>query len=227
MSADDGNASGNAPGSPGTDRGTHEAPVVADPLAVRAAVSAATAAPEDVPLVVGPGSSGPGRRAPGEVGAQPVIDGVAQSVRLERRDAARAVLVEGEGLHAWRTRVLFGPVRVGTDGRERREVVVDGWRFEVEVEQEQRARLRDRAGGAGGGGAARGGRAEIRAMIPGKVVAVDVKPGDHVEAGERLLVLEAMKMQNEVHADRAGTVERVEVTAGRTVELGDLLVVVT
>jgi biotin carboxyl carrier protein len=62
-------------------------------------------------------------------------------------------------------------------------------------------------------------------MIPGRVAAVRVTVGDTVEAGAALLVVEAMKMQNELRASRAGTVERVAVAAGETIELGDLLVV--
>jgi hypothetical protein len=50
-------------------------------------------------------------------------------------------------------------------------------------------------------------------------------PGDAVEGGQPLLVIEAMKMQNEVRAPRAGTVGRVAAAEGRPVELGDLLLV--
>jgi biotin carboxyl carrier protein len=70
------------------------------------------------------------------------------------------------------------------------------------------------------------GPAEIRAIIPGRVAAVRVTAGDTVEAGQTLLVVEAMKMQNELRATRAGTVERVAVGAGDTIDTGDILVVV-
>ena len=64
----------------------------------------------------------------------------------------------------------------------------------------------------------------MRAIIPGVVVSVAVAPGDAVDAGQQLLVVEAMKMQNELRAPRAGTVERVAVGAERsTIEVGDLL----
>ena len=66
---------------------------------------------------------------------------------------------------------------------------------------------------------------EVRAIIPGRVVSVAVAAGDAVAAGQRLLAVEAMKMENELRAPRDGTVERVAVAAGQTVELGDLLVV--
>jgi biotin carboxyl carrier protein len=105
------------------------------------------------------------------------------------------------------------------------EVVVDGWRFELEVEDAARAALRDRATRDRAGSEA-GGSLEVRAIIPGRIAAVAVVPGDTVEAGQTLLVVEAMKMQNEVRAARPGTVARVPVTAGSTVEAGDVLVVI-
>jgi pyruvate carboxylase len=58
------------------------------------------------------------------------------------------------------------------------------------------------------------------------VVSVAVAPGDAVGAGQQLLVVEAMKMQNELRAPRAGTVERVAVGERSTIEVGDLLVVI-
>ena len=65
----------------------------------------------------------------------------------------------------------------------------------------------------------------MRAIIPGRVVSVSVVPGDEVVAGQQLLVVEAMKMQNELRAPRAGTVDSVATGAGRTIEVGDLLLV--
>ena len=110
-------------------------------------------------------------------------------------------------------------------GIRRLEVVVDGWRFEIDVDSEARARLRERATSARVSGAS-GVPSEVRAIIPGRVVSVDVAEGDAVETGGRLLVLEAMKMQNEVKAARAGRVARVAVGPGETVELGDVLLVI-
>lgn len=105
------------------------------------------------------------------------------------------------------------------------EVVVDGWRFALVVEDETRAALRERASRDLGTHAGAGGPLEVRAIIPGRVVSVAVVPGDRVEPGQTLLAVEAMKMQNELRAPRAGTVARVPASAGSTVELGDLLVV--
>ncbi len=103
--------------------------------------------------------------------------------------------------------------------------MVDGWRVEVELEPERRAALRERAR-RGRAEAARGGPTEVHAIIPGVVVAVSVAVGDAVVTGQQLLVVEAMKMQNELRAPRDGTVGRIAVGAGRTVEVGDLLLVI-
>src|SRR5262245_2818211 len=86
--------------------------------------------------------------------------------------------------------VLLPAVHDHGSGRTRREVVVDGWRFEVEVEPERRARLRERAARAGARTAHHGGL-EVRAVIPGRVVSVAVNPGDEVQAGDRLVGIEA------------------------------------
>jgi biotin carboxyl carrier protein len=155
-----------------------------------------------------------------------LVDGVPARVRLQRFDSARARLEE-EGLNGpVRTDVLFGPIHLDRRrGAEVREVVVEGWRVEVEVEPERRAVLRERAR-RGAGAASRGGPVEVRAIIPGRVVAISVGPGDDLEAGQQILVVEAMKMQNELRSPREGTVERVGVAVGATIEVGDLLVVI-
>lgn len=109
-------------------------------------------------------------------------------------------------------------------GRTRLEVVVDGWRFEFEVEDADRAALRQQATKAHDLHAQHG-PTEVRAVIPGRVLAVAVAPGDVVIAGQQLLTVEAMKMQNELRSPRDGTVDRVAVAAGATVEPGDILLV--
>ena len=58
------------------------------------------------------------------------------------------------------------------------------------------------------------------------MVAVAVVVGDAVTTGQRLLAVEAMKMENELRAPRDGTIDRVVVAVGQTVELGDSLVVI-
>jgi pyruvate carboxylase len=121
--------------------------------------------------------------------------------------------------------VLPGTGRSAPRGSTMVEVVVAGWRFEVEVEDARFAALREKAT-AGRTSATDHGPTAVRAIIPGRVVSVAVTAGDTVAAGQRLLAVEAMKMENELRAPRDGVVERVEVSVGQTVELGDSLVVI-
>jgi biotin carboxyl carrier protein len=95
-------------------------------------------------------------------------------------------------------------------------VVIDGYRFEVDVRDPRR--FRRTAGGRGGEGVQ-----TIAAPMPGKVIRVLVAAGDSVEAGQGLLVVEAMKMQNEMKAARAGSVISLSVREGATVAAGEVL----
>ena len=61
--------------------------------------------------------------------------------------------------------------------------------------------------------------------MPGNILRIDVKEGDKVKAGQTLLILEAMKMENEIPAPKDGKVAQVVVTKGATVGAGDTLVV--
>ena len=76
---------------------------------------------------------------------------------------------------------------------------------------------------AGRGESAKSGKLVVTAYMPGRVVSVAVEPGVAVERGQPLVVLEAMKMQNEIQADRAGTVLKIHVAPGQAVEGGDAL----
>lgn len=76
----------------------------------------------------------------------------------------------------------------------------------------------------GGAGSADSGRRDVKAAMPGKVIRILVEPGQTVEATEGLLILEAMKMQNEVRAPGAGQVAAVRVNVGDTVASGQVLV---
>ena len=164
------------------------------------------------------------RRPAGRRGA------VARAMRLRVRPTSRTALPGDEPLFV-DVSDGAGPAARAFVGEQRAiggipviEVVVDGWRFELEVEPAARAKLRERAS-RDRGTAAGAGPLEIRAIIPGRVVSVVVASGEAVTAGQPLLVLEAMKMQNELRAPRDGTVGRVAATPGTTVELGDTLLV--
>jgi biotin carboxyl carrier protein len=66
----------------------------------------------------------------------------------------------------------------------------------------------------------------VKAVMPGLVIEVNVQEGDKVTGGEGLLVIEAMKMQNEIKAARDGVVKKIEVEQGQTVNTGDILLVI-
>jgi len=93
-----------------------------------------------------------------------------------------------------------------------------GHRFDVQVLDE-----RARAVRAAGGGATQG-AGTLKAPMPGLVVRVLVAEGDPVEAGRGMVVVEAMKMENELKAGGSGTVKRVHVKAGDRVEKGAPLI---
>jgi biotin carboxyl carrier protein len=80
---------------------------------------------------------------------------------------------------------------------------------------------------AGGGSLEAEGRQQVRAPMPGKVIRVLVAQGDSVEAGQGLLVVEAMKMQNEIRAPKSGVVETVSAREGQAVGAGEALVVIS
>ncbi len=152
---------------------------------------------------------------------RPEVDGKPVDATLRDLGGGRHVLDDGTGA----TGVVLEPSSRHGRGPLVREVIVDGFRFEVEVELERHAALRERAarGRATGKGS---GPLEIRAVIPGRVAAVSVAAGDVVEAGQQLLVVEAMKMQNELRAPRGGTIDRIGVAEGVKIEVGDLLLVI-
>ena len=67
------------------------------------------------------------------------------------------------------------------------------------------------------------GAVKIKAPMPGKILKIDVKEGQMLKKGEVILVLEAMKMENEIVASQDGTVSSIDVSVGISVESGDLL----
>jgi biotin carboxyl carrier protein len=79
----------------------------------------------------------------------------------------------------------------------------------------------------GGGAILAEGRQKVTAPMPGKVIRVLVKAGDVVAAGQGIVVVEAMKMQNEVKSPKAGSVEKLLVAEGQAVNAGDALAVVS
>jgi biotin carboxyl carrier protein len=142
------------------------------------------------------------------------------------------VLVEGREAHAHLSPVPGGPLRHLLFGRESRTVVMErrgpgewllglaGMRYEVSVVDE-RTRHLQRLTESGG---RRGGQLTLRAPMPGLVVRILAAPGQTVDVGQGLVVLEAMKMENELRATARGVVRAVQVSEGQAVEKGALLV---
>jgi biotin carboxyl carrier protein len=95
--------------------------------------------------------------------------------------------------------------------------------WDAQVVDERTRRLRE----VTGGGRAGGGRVAIKAPMPGRVVRVEVEAGDRVRQGQGVVVLEAMKMENELAAPLAGRVTAVHAQAGTAVTKGTVLVEVS
>ena len=105
-----------------------------------------------------------------------------------------------------------GYVRPGDD--DGWQVLLRGRLYPVSVVDEREKRLR----AAAGGGVAETGEFHLKAPMPGLVVAIPVTEGQAVKKGQVLLVLESMKMQNELKAPRDGVIHRIKVKAGESVE---------
>lgn len=99
-------------------------------------------------------------------------------------------------------------------GEEAWEVLFMGRQYPVTVEDEREKRLR----AAAGGGVSEAGKFYLKSPMPGMVVTITVEEGQEVEQGQVLLILESMKMQNELKSPRSGTIGRIRVKPGESVE---------
>ncbi len=102
------------------------------------------------------------------------------------------------------------------------EIHLAGQRFEVKVEDE-RSRLLEGLVRAGSASA----EATIQAPMPGLVLDIPVEPGAAVTEGQTVVVLEAMKMENDLSSPISGTIKEIHVTRGQTVDQGEALVIIT
>jgi biotin carboxyl carrier protein len=144
------------------------------------------------------------------------VDGRLHTVEMSGSGPLRALRLDGRVLDfaVWKT--PLGEARRGESAWE----VALGWHlYSVPLADPLRG------GRAAPDAAHAGGSVEVRSVMPGKVVAVLAPEGKDVEAGAGLLVVEAMKMANEITAPRAGRVTRVVVSPGDAVETGALLAV--
>lgn len=120
-----------------------------------------------------------------------------------------SILIDGEAFEA-RIECGGAGLRVQIDGRE----------FPIAIADPRQWR-RDRNQIA-----AAEGHQQVVSSMPGKVVRVMVRAGEAVEAGQGLLVVEAMKMQNEIKSPKVGKIERIAVQEGQTINAGEVLAVI-
>jgi acetyl-CoA/propionyl-CoA/long-chain acyl-CoA carboxylase, biotin carboxylase, biotin carboxyl carrier protein len=141
--------------------------------------------------------------------------------------AARVAELDGKAAVAFPSNsLLLGKTGPGRTTERVRTVEVDGRRFEVwlsESEPEWRAVARRRRERVRQGGQGAGGRDAVVSPMQGTVLAVRVADGDEVEPGQVICIVEAMKMENEVHAHRGGTVSNLSVEAGQPVTTGQVI----
>jgi biotin carboxyl carrier protein len=153
-----------------------------------------------------------------------------RTLRVVLRRAGDALLArvdDGDEV-AVRLEHVRGSLRAFVMGNQRYEVLAHGGEvslngigYSAEVQDEAHARLAQMTRARGGGHA----RRELKAPMPGLVVKVLAEAGQTVEARQPLVVLQAMKMENELFLARPGVVKSVAVNVGQTVEAGQVLVV--
>jgi biotin carboxyl carrier protein len=141
------------------------------------------------------------------------VDGVAVRARLAELPGTPIVLLTLES-EVHRIAVARG------DTRGKYSLSFDGHRYAVEALDERTRAIRELSEAT----AAPAGPAPLIAPMPGLIVRVNVAPGDSVRAGQGLIVMEAMKMENELRATAAGVVKSVRATPGTAVERGAVLV---
>lgn len=157
------------------------------------------------------------------------VDGKVLEVELVERLGELEVRLDGRAIDVdYREADRLGQVALGMDGlsfavsieggAHRCTVNVAGQLHSVEIEDE-----RERAAHAADGG--RRGSGEVKSVMPGVVLKLLTAVGDTVEKGQALLILEAMKMQNEIAAPCSGEVAVIRVEEGQAVSSGTLLVV--
>jgi biotin carboxyl carrier protein len=121
-----------------------------------------------------------------------------------------SILIGGRSYEARVSRTVNAP------GGQHYDVRVGAERYRVTIRDPRARRVGSKTDGSAG-------PLQITAPMPGKVVKVLVREGEEVTAGQGLLVIEAMKMQNELRAPRAGCIERIHTTEGVGVETGSPL----
>ena len=160
-----------------------------------------------------------------------LIDGHLHQVELERADKGYECTVDGEPFTldvVMTARDVLSIIHGGRNYEAKREyslmgethIIIGSERFAAEVRDPRSLRSRRAAAGT------EAGPAKIIAPMPGKVVRIIAAEGDEVEAGQGLVVVEAMKMQNEIKSAKKGKVTKIAVHEASAVNAGDILAIV-
>ena len=139
------------------------------------------------------------------------IDG--QEIEVDAALTARdvlSILVGGKAYEIKRERSLQGELHM----------VIGSARYAVDVQDPRSLRTRRAVGGA------EAGPQRLKAPMPGKVVRINVQENDEVKAGQSILVMEAMKMQNEMKSPKDGRVQKILTAEGSVVNPGDTLAII-
>lgn len=146
--------------------------------------------------------------------------GSGYTVKIDDRVLAVDLVKAGEAVHSLRfedgTQFAFVHQRHGTI----HEISFSGAKATIEIIDPLSLRRKSREDEEGEAG-------DVMALMPGRIVRIFVEPGQTVRRGEGLLILEAMKMENEIQAPIDGTIQEVFVSPGDTVESGAALVHIT
>jgi biotin carboxyl carrier protein len=158
------------------------------------------------------------------------VEGKIRKLELARTEAGWHCIVDGEPLNVDAVLTRNNVISLIIDGvayEVKREidandeyVWVHSARFKTELRDPRSLRSRRAAAGTGEG------PQKLLAPMPGKIVRVIAAEGAPIEAGEGVLVVEAMKMQNELKATKTGTVQKIMVAEGANVNAGDVLAII-
>jgi biotin carboxyl carrier protein len=160
-----------------------------------------------------------------------LIEGHPHQIDIERADKGYQATVDGEAFDidvVMTARDVLSIIHKGRHYEAKREysllgethIIVGSERFAAEVRDPRSLRSRRAAAGH------EAGPAKIIAPMPGKVVRIIAAVGDEIEVGQGLVVVEAMKMQNEIKSPKKGKVTKIAVSEASAVNAGDLLVIV-
>jgi len=160
-----------------------------------------------------------------------VVDGKTHQVELARADNAWQCKVDGRKVEIDATLTARDVLSILVDGkayeikRERSlqgdiHMVIGSARYAVEVQDPRSLRTRRAVAGI------EAGPQKVKAPMPGKVVRLLVREKDEVKAGQGVIVMEAMKMQNEMKSPKTGKVQKILIAEGNTVNAGDTLAII-